>query len=618
MPDSTLTPEQTQALLTSLLDTGKTPPAKLGDLELVRDPTTQQPIAYRDPATGNTITIPQPSASRGAPLAQLQRIDAQGKVIPADDTTTQAVKLVDPNNSQNAIDLPNPKTNAQPSGEFKPIADPRDPSKTVGMVDTGDNSFHALTTTQNNNQVLQTATGVYSFDPTQKDPSKALNLLTTIDKSSPMQVVHLANGDAMFDPNEKDPSKALTPLPQGAPQTIKDAEGNTLLLQPDGSYKVPPGVTAKQPAVAVSTNTQARELIGLDDQGKVVSRETNPNFVPPTPTQMTPDLVAPNIPLLKPDGTVQWVPNQNRVPAGQAMQDLLGQVGVSVNGNQMSMADAKDMLTGAANAMNAQTSRMNAQTSQQQAANQQQQNIASAANDILTNTRGNAQTGAGMLQNRVTSATGALQSIIGSVAGSKIQNIPSDFGANLVGGLTSWVTGLGGGDATYDTAARMVQAADPKISQDPTLANQAQTTLAAMLQQYQKQIGEPHPLVQATLAAQQSQQQNGMVAPNTSGTAYGQQTNAGVNQALQQQQQLAAQQAGVAGQPSTAALNARGLMDTPQGRAIAAGQTPVAAVPPIYPGQYNPAWQQGIVSPVGTISTGPNAANGFIAPLIPV
>ena len=92
------------------------------------------------------------------------------------------------------------------------------------------------------------------------------------------------------------------------------------------------------------------------------------------------------------------------------------------------------------------------------------------------------------------------------------------------------------------------------------------------------------------------------------GTAQGQQTNATPNPF-----------AGQVGQNSTAALNARGLMDNQQGRAMAAGQTPVAAGgAPQYPGQYNLAYQQGIVSPVGMPSVGPNAANGFVAPLIPV
>ena len=168
-------------------------------------------------------------------------------------------------------------------------------------------------------------------------------------------------------------------------------------------------------------------------------------------------------------------------------------------------------------------------------------------------------------------------------------SIPGGVGQGLVNGLTDWVTGLGGGQDVYDTAARMVQGADPKMSQDdPSLVNQAQQTLGNMLALYQKQTGQPHPLVAATQAANASAQGGGVTAPVTiPGTAQGQQTNATPNPF-----------AGQVGQNSTAALNAQGLMDNQQGRAIAAGQTPVAAGgAPQYPGQYNLAYQQGIVSP---------------------
>jgi hypothetical protein len=179
----------------------------------------------------------------------------------------------------------------------------------------------------------------------------------------------------------------------------------------------------------------------------------------------------------------------------------------------MSEDQAQKIITGAINTMNAQTSRINADAAKQNADTAQQTQISTAANDVLTNARGNAQTGAGMLNQRVQSATGALQNIIGSAASSKMTSVPAGVGQGLVQGLTDWTTQLGGGQAVYDTAARMVQAADPKISSDPTLANQAQQTLATMLQQYQQQTGQPHPAVQATQAAQQSTQNGGMAAP---------------------------------------------------------------------------------------------------------
>jgi hypothetical protein len=204
--------------------------------------------------------------------------------------------------------------------------------------------------------------------------------------------------------------------------------------------------------------------------------------------------------------------------------------------------------------------------------------------------------------------------MMGTIGSSKITDIPSDFGKNLVGGLSNWVTNMGGGDAVYETAARMVQGADPKISGDPTLAQQATQTLAQMMQQYQTQSGKPYPDVAATLAAKQSQGVNGVVAPQTVA-----QTNVQPNLAA-----VAANQASPGGsafnpQSSTAVLNARGLLDTPQGRAIAAGQTPIANQgAPTTPGLYNPAWQQGMLSAVGMPSVGPNAANGFVAPPLPL
>ena len=203
----------------------------------------------------------------------------------------------------------------------------------------------------------------------------------------------------------------------------------------------------------------------------------------------------------------------------------------------MSEDQAQKIITGAINTMNAQSSRISADAAKQQADNAGQQNAITAANNMLSNTATNASTGAGMLQNRVTSATSALSNMMGTIGSSKITDIPSDFGKNLVGGLSNWVTNMGGGDAVYETAARMVQGADPKISGDPTLAQQATQTLAQMMQQYQTQSGKPYPDVAATIAAKQSQAANGVVAPVTiAGNAQGQQTNVGVDQALQQQQ----------------------------------------------------------------------------------
>ena len=101
------------------------------------------------------------------------------------------------------------------------------------------------------------------------------------------------------------------------------------------------------------------------------------------------------------------------------------------------------------------------------------------------------------------------------MAGSNMTNLPAGTGQQLVTGLGNWVTSLGGGDAPYDAAARMVQAADPKISGDPTIAQQATQALAQMFQEYQRQNNKPAPQVAATIAAQQSVQSGGVAAPQT-------------------------------------------------------------------------------------------------------
>src|SRR5215831_10044686 len=117
------------------------------------------------------------------PLAQMVRIDAQGKVIAADDTTTPAVKLVDPNDQSKSVDLPNPKQGAQPSGQYQSVLDPRDPAgkKIIGFVDTGDNSYHQLPAEPDpstGRQIVNTGTKILAVD---KDNN--VTTLATVDKS---------------------------------------------------------------------------------------------------------------------------------------------------------------------------------------------------------------------------------------------------------------------------------------------------------------------------------------------------------------------------------------------------------------------------------------------------
>jgi hypothetical protein len=273
----------------------------------------------------------------------------------------------------------------------------------------------------------------------------------------------------------------------------------------------------KKPTSIYGTGANDKWRITLDDQGNVVSKVLNENYVEPKPTQLTADTVSPNIPLLQPDGTIKWEPNQNRVPASQAMQDLLGQVGVKVNNGDLSMADAKDMLSGTVNVMNAQTAQANAQTSQAQAGTQ-------AATGALTAIGQGAQTGAGLLQNRVSNAQQMLQGILGVAGqgqrsgnmGGGLMSAPAGLGEQLIGGIQGWTTELGGGQSVYDTAARLVQQADPTNSPQ---AQAAYGVLTQMLEKYKQTTGQDHPAVAATNALTSSTAAGGMTAPVTAAGA---------------------------------------------------------------------------------------------------
>jgi hypothetical protein len=191
------------------------------------------------------------------------------------------------------------------------------------------------------------------------------------------------------------------------------------------------------------------------------------------------------------------------------MNDLLEQANVRVNGKQLSMADAKDLLTGAVQTMNAQS--------------QQQQNQVTAAGDILSNVRGNAQTGAGMLQQRAQTAQGMLGQILGIAGqgqrsgnfGGGLMSAPAGLGAGIVNGISGWTSQLMGGQDTLDSAARLVQMADPKSNMADPAMQTAVGALTTMLDKYHQVTGQPHPAVAATAAANQSQQNGGTTAPVT-------------------------------------------------------------------------------------------------------
>jgi hypothetical protein len=263
-----------------------------------------------------------------------------------------------------------------------------------------------------------------------------------------------------------------------------------------------------QEANAAKTAATTPSEIGLNQAQTAAQLATAAKAA--EPTVLTADTVSPLIMTMNPaTGKIESQPNGNRITASEATSQLAQQLGLKVAQGSMSEKDAQDLITGAINTMNAQTAQTNAQT-------QQQQNQVTAAGDILSNVRGNAQTGAGMLQQRAQTAQGMLGQILGIAGqgqrsgnfGGGLMSAPAGLGAGIVNGISGWTSQLMGGQDTLDSAARLVQMADPKSSMADPAMQTAVGALTLMLDKYHQVTGAPHPAVAAT-------QNGGVAAPQT-------------------------------------------------------------------------------------------------------
>jgi len=99
--------------------------------------------------------------------------------------------------------------------------------------------------------------------------------------------------------------------------------------------------------------------------------------------------------------------------------------------------------------------------------------------------------------------------------GGGLLSAPPGLGAGLVSGIGDWTSQLMGGQNVVDSAARMVQAADPRSNMADPATQTAVGALSTMLDKYHELTGGPHPAVAANAAAQQSAQQGGVAAPVT-------------------------------------------------------------------------------------------------------
>jgi hypothetical protein len=505
-----------------------------------------------------------------SPTAKLDRLKG-GQVIPAGDTTTQPDQLRDPATGT-TVDVPK-----DPAGAVTAVGNNFYVIKPDGSSTLVTDKSGQPVTKQTEAQALNVpGIGVVSFDPAHPENSKVII-------QSPTGVQ----------------AKDLKPEVRNGKTYIPGDDGNGGITWTETNLPTDKVYTVAQ------NDPRSSKVLLIDQQGNSTTVD-KPDFHPPPNPQagqaLTPDTTAPFTVTIGDDGKPVYTENKNQQSITQAQQDLIKQLGGKVAAGSMTEKEAQDLITNTTQAMTAQAAQQNAQANTLTAQTGQQRLGLDAATNAITGVNNAAQTGAGLLQNRVTAATGALNQVVGQLgSGNLMGGLPSGWGSNLTNGLQEWVTGLGGGQPVYDSAAAMVNQANPTISKDPTVANQAYTALRGMMDLYKQQTGQDWqpktPFTSPTTAAQPSD-----------GQPLGQ-TTAGVQQNLattQQTNAAAAGAAGAQGQQSTAALNARGLLDNPQGRAIAAGQTPVAAQgAATTAGLYNPAYQQGMLSAVGRPATGP-------------
>lgn len=154
----------------------------------------------------------------------------------------------------------------------------------------------------------------------------------------------------------------------------------------------------------------------------------------------------------------------------------------------------------------------------QTAATQQATAATSAAANVYGTERqaqtAAAQTGAGMLNQRVSAGQGMLSSALNLAGQRPLVGLAPGAGAALMSDIQGFATQLGGGQAIYDTAARLVQAADQQNGASP-MAQQAYGMLTQIFARHQQEFNQPHPYVAATQAAQASATNGGMAVPQT-------------------------------------------------------------------------------------------------------
>jgi hypothetical protein len=409
-------------------------------------------------------------------------------------TTQEPMAYVDPSNNKVMATIA-PVPDKKATGEYINVPDPNDPTgkRIIGLVDKGDPSVYRAVARDPNldRQIVTTPTGVYAINADNTHVK-----LFDIDKNSPFQAVIVDGKPYRFDPN----TGTFTPGPVNEHPDIKDQNGLVMVWTPDaaggGKYAYPPGV--RPPTTMTGAGTTSKNLIWYDaTTGEELIRKDNPNYEPPKPDMPQISLTARKIPQVDPanPGKIIWVDNPNLQKAPEALSALASQLAgvVADPNNPLTLDEAKAIID---------------------AANAQMTSATSAATTAMQAAQQGAATGAGLLQQRATNAQNLVSQGLGMVQGNKDITMPlPGIGSQLTEGAAAFATELGGGQEVYDTAARLVKAADPQGGNP--MMSAAAATLTQVMNRYKQATGQDHPLVQATKAAAASQQKTAMVAPGT-------------------------------------------------------------------------------------------------------
>jgi hypothetical protein len=463
--------------------------------------------------------VPQ-QPNKPSPSGALDKLDASGNVIQPGDTTTPVVTIRDPGTGTTFNAAPAGDKPSDPS-TWTPITDPNNPGKVAGLWDPVNNKMGATFAGDNTQKKSGTFTNVY--DP--NDPKRVIGLQDTGDKSvtavarDPVvqkQIANTPNAIYVFN----DDGTVANTIPINKDKALQSvAVGDQVYSFDPTTGAFTPGPKSQKPPVFVGGDASHEFNITYDpDTGRELTREKNPNWQATQATTPAVNTTARTI--LAPDpkdpSKLIWQDNKAFMPASDALQQLAAHLSGQVVDKNISIEDAKAVID-AANA------RMTNDINQQNADTQQGQVAQAGAGNIIQRTTTNAQTGGQLIQQRVQAATGLLNNVLGmannrspsgSFGGGMLQ-APAGLGAQLVGGIQGWTADLAGGQSTLDSAARMVQQADPSSSMYDPNTQHAVGVLSQMLDKYQQITGQPHPGVAATNAANASVASNGLAAPVT-------------------------------------------------------------------------------------------------------